>query len=353
MESCIYIYIYTVDFINIYIYIYCIYNIRTYICSYKVWIIDLSITSLSWFDHYIQHILCQLSGIQKAGGHQHSMGDLLGQMWMGSFLPSFWFVRSTRIYWVNRCQLEPSSTRTLVPAFNCTESEMLLFFQAFSPWFHHSYCVGTCSDSTNKCQRRHPSALPHFSQRCMDIVLGIEEVSARALAWVANEFEVLKVASMAVNGLTTLLMGLAFFQPCCGDTASTIWLFTDSLCEGEPQVLNLEGACEQVTVGSTTYYGRGDCHTLKQGSLRLCFDKECQECQDFPVRSERECGDVGLHGLNAEWACAQRAPNFLAQNQSGFMISDASSVGIHTTVETSRTKPVLNRLVTFLMMLAD
>ena len=189
MESCIYIHCRFYQYIYIYciyIYIYCIYNIRTYICSYKVWIIDLSITSLSWFDHYMQHILCQLSGIQKAGGHQHSMGDLLGQMWMGSFLPSFWFVRSTRIYWANRCQLEPSTTGTLVPAFNCTESEMLLFFQAFSPWFHHCYCVGTyrsqsvysvrlkrrTSDSTNKCQRRHPSALPHFSQRCMEYSAG-------------------------------------------------------------------------------------------------------------------------------------------------------------------------------------
>ena len=74
-----------------------------------------------------------------------------------------------------------------------------------------------------------------------------------------------------------------------------------------PQGLKLEGeACEQVSVGSTTYYGRGDCSTLKQGSLRLCFDNECQECQDFLVRRERKCGDVlRLPGLlHAEGACA-------------------------------------------------
>lgn len=241
-----------------------------------------------------------------------------GLGWDLFLLPSFWFVRSTRIDWANRSQLE-STTKSPVPAFNCTESEMSWVFPSIQSLTSSLFCVGTrrskSVDSVSLkspiSDSRHdmawPPALPHFSMTKGSGV--IREASARALARVTKELERFKkLLRWQWMGLQPSFSnpGVARRLPSFG---SLRILFAKV---SRPQVLKLEGeACKHVSVGSTTYYGRGDCSTLKQGCLRLCFDNECQECQDFLVRRERQCGDV----------LRLRASNFLAQNQSGFKAS--------------------------------
>ena len=181
------------------------------------------------------------------------MGDLLGQIGFGwdlFLLPSFWFVRSTRIDWANRSQLE-STTKSPVPAFNCTESEMSWVFSkhsvldfitgfvsvhvglhlfilsawkvpflirqtnAFSKAWH-----GMTSGTASLLSMMHGKKVRGWLTR-----LRLEHLAFSCQgAW-----KIQKVAPMAMNGLITL-----FFQPWCSQKASIIWLFTDSLCEGEP-----------------------------------------------------------------------------------------------------------------------
>ena len=112
--------------------------------------------------------------------------------------------------------------------------------------------------------------------------------------------------------ILTLALATCLLEGCDkNDKASTIWAFTNVYCDGQPDVvLNIKGdTCEKIIVRSTTYYGQADCQSLKHGSIRLCSDDQCNECEDVPVVGERQCGNaMHLPGvLTAEWACGENS----------------------------------------------